>query len=1112
MRIERLELRPFGHFEDAALELRSDAALHVVYGPNEAGKSTILHALRYTLYGMPHGNSREPKFDFRFSARQLRTALALRMDDDSLLAFARSRSTKASVLDPVSDEPDATLAARRAAVVAAVPREVWDARHGLDQPGMRAGARALLHGAASDESIFAVGSGNASVLAVLEELRAARRQLLSDAGNSGSVHVAVKALKDATVERDRARRSTAAWDDAVEAHARQVERLAELRDRRFQLLQEHERLSRTIEAAPAVERRRQLVADLAAIAAVPDTWGQAQHDELTRLDAGLTELEERIARDTAACTAAQERRATLQIETRVLESATTIDALHGQAALVAEAALAAPDLRARLDAARAATNHARELLGTQTITPGATRAELARLVELVESADADIAAAQTELRRAVHGRDAARDALPKLDDDRQGMAALTGALEAAAGVDLAALDRESARLTTERAALDARARRIPGATLDADTACDVALPIAADLERLEQQRRDLDSARRDAQLRLDQAVAKLREHRARLAELEAATAIPDHARLAELRARRDTTVDAVDRVVTDGADGIDAPKLVDSLRYEIESSDAYADSLAAQAERVAAGAALRRAIAADEARRDDASTTLASLDAADAAWRGAWETAWAPSAIVPTSVAAMRTVRDELDAIRTQIEPLRGRIEELEARRSRVERIRVDLARALGDPASGLSLESLVVRARAHASELAAAERSASAAVGRLEQAEHAVREQERVLDERRAVRAGLDAAWTAARHAAGIDDDATTAQVRALLDAAQVVEDCEEQERAARDAVARVDGTLQRFDAAVRAIHRAATGTDAPDELSPERIIEQLRARLDRARGDARVAVELEETIRGIEATVESATADRVGRRAALRSLQRAGHTDDHAELRELDRRWAQRMRLDAERAAVELEVTTITGRAADGVADDLAAEPLSAMQARAAQTADALAGLDEELARVDAERDARARELGALERSDVQALATTRMRDARARLEELVPQYRELALQERMLATMLEDRARRDMRPIVERTSAYVAELTCGAWQRMVVEADDAGDQQILLESAHDAARVPLDGLSEGALDQLYLALRLAILVEGAGGGESMPLVLDDVLPDDPPQQPQW
>ena len=68
MRLTRLDLLKYGAFETRSLTLRPDAKLHVIFGANEAGKSTTLSAVRDLLFGFPN---RTP-YDFRFKASELR--------------------------------------------------------------------------------------------------------------------------------------------------------------------------------------------------------------------------------------------------------------------------------------------------------------------------------------------------------------------------------------------------------------------------------------------------------------------------------------------------------------------------------------------------------------------------------------------------------------------------------------------------------------------------------------------------------------------------------------------------------------------------------------------------------------------------------------------------------------------------------------------------------------------------------------------------------------------------------------------------------------------------------------------------------------------------------
>jgi uncharacterized protein YhaN len=55
MRIKRLDLMAFGPFTDQRLVFDSKGpGLTVIFGPNEAGKSSSLRALKCLLYGIDH--------------------------------------------------------------------------------------------------------------------------------------------------------------------------------------------------------------------------------------------------------------------------------------------------------------------------------------------------------------------------------------------------------------------------------------------------------------------------------------------------------------------------------------------------------------------------------------------------------------------------------------------------------------------------------------------------------------------------------------------------------------------------------------------------------------------------------------------------------------------------------------------------------------------------------------------------------------------------------------------------------------------------------------------------------------------------------------------------
>ena len=71
----------------------------------------------------------------------------------------------------------------------------------------------------------------------------------------------------------------------------------------------------------------------------------------------------------------------------------------------------------------------------------------------------------------------------------------------------------------------------------------------------------------------------------------------------------------------------------------------------------------------------------------------------------------------------------------------------------------------------------------------------------------------------------------------------------------------------------------------------------------------------------------------------------------------------------------------------------------------------------------------------------------------------------------------------------------------ITHGAFSELGAEFN-ADDIPVLVGVRPDQFKVPVEGLSDGSRDQLYLALRLAALDRYLEEYEPMPLVLDDLL----------
>ena len=95
MRFDSLKIPAFGPFTDFKLEFsQSVADLHLIYGANEAGKSSLLRAIHNLLYGIPVRSSD----NFLHSHPKLLIGATV-SDGENDLTFLRKKGNRGTLLD-----------------------------------------------------------------------------------------------------------------------------------------------------------------------------------------------------------------------------------------------------------------------------------------------------------------------------------------------------------------------------------------------------------------------------------------------------------------------------------------------------------------------------------------------------------------------------------------------------------------------------------------------------------------------------------------------------------------------------------------------------------------------------------------------------------------------------------------------------------------------------------------------------------------------------------------------------------------------------------------------------------------------------------------------------
>lgn len=1106
MRLRRLRLPRYGLFTDAEIDFgdRTDGEpdLHIIYGPNEAGKSTALSAFLDMLFAI----ELKSQYGFLHGYGAMRVEADVEIDGE-LRRFTRIKGKKNTLRDR-NDRPLADDAF--AGALGGMDRAAYKTMFSLDDDTLEAGGEEILRSEGRlGQLLFAGGAGLVELGATLRKIREEGEAFHKGKAKKTKLNELKGALKDlAARKRDL---DTAAHEylrlietrkSAGKAYDETVVEIARLEIG----CKDAERRLRALPALAEVDRLRAELADLESLPESPPEWS-ARIGQLVvrepRLAARIEEREKTRARLTA-------ERDAIPADDAILKAADAVAALN-----FARYENAEDDLPRRREALEQNKGRIAAILRRLDRPANADPAALivpatvdGALGELIERR----AAIEERLRTAVGESEDARAEYERAERATEHLGVHAEA-DSAAPFDrlkaaLAAAHRDGARARAELRADACRSLEDRLRTLTAqlrpwagDSAALIAVRAPEDAELAAWKER-LDAAEAEI-ARLETERSSLRaEGKKQAAVLESAkvdAGIADDAEANALRAERDEAWKR-HRAALDNA-------TADAFEDRMNAWDSAADRRLAQAAELAR---IRRAAR-------DARTTAAELERNAAELAAATDRRAAARAEIAAAVETMiRSGAEDLPPDmplpklagwierRAEIlQTLSERDEEAAAAerdREAAERIRARLADALSAVGAAVSPD-------ADAPELAeAAQEAVSAAEAARKALERAAAERDRREAARRRAQAE-DAEWSEAWSAAlarcwmrDIETEPSATEVRRLLQDSTALEAAAESRSNLEHRIDAMERDRAVFADGVRTLaERLEEGFD------PARAHAQARAFEHRLAEAKTVAAKREELRgKGAAAAEECAAARRelTELEAEAGPMYKAFGVDNLLAVQKHLQLVARRTELRKEAAAREARL----------VEDMNAASLAAAKAALADDDAEALkARIEDAAVRI---KDAAARRLEKFHKRKTaeDALADVGGDDAAARLES----------ERRAVILEIEDRARSYMRM---RLGARAAERALDAWREehrgaMMKGASDAFrtisrgaygqlDAQ-LTEKGEVLIGVPADGsgvkraseMSKGARFQLYLALRVAGYLEFVRQHRPVPFIADDIL----------
>lgn len=1108
MRFQRLDFSAFGPFTGLSLDLSGGApgGFHIVFGPNEAGKSSALRGVHDLLFGFPE---RTPDAHVHPTS-ELRIGAALGGDAGQVVELRRLKRRK----DSLRNADDAPIdEGVMSSLLGGVDAQLFERLFGLDHERLRRAGEALLEDRGDvGESLFDAGSGGRGIRSVLSAIEQSADEIFKPRSSKASLNVLLEAYKEVRSATREAQVLPEKWLAQKEQLEAARARLEELGERRKKLREESNAQSRLDAVLGPIAQRNALSEKLAALGALPRLSEDASERRI-KAQRTLDEAQHERARLEREIAKKQERLAELVVPENLLGvSSEAIEKLRDR---VGKYRAAQEDLpRLNEDARR-------------------HEAELQRLVNLLypgQSLDAleALRPSQTELSRVrkLPQRHAAlvervanvQKAIRSLAVQRAQALASLADLPAPAelGVQRRVLASVRANADVERRAraalslvekleLEANAKLSSlgfwRGTLEAVPGLE--LPSEETVERFQRESSELASRLADLERERTAFSQRLALTTQKIKAIESSGSVPSETALESARARRD---DGLRRVlgawarreepsVVDPEYGHDAP-LADALVRAVKAADEHADRLRREAERVSTLATLA-------AEREQLATELAtletraqSLDEKRQALEEAWQLAFRASGVEPATPPEMRAWLARQRMLSDLVQRLReARVDAANACRDR-DALSAELRDALGLQAAPEQTLGAMIAACDEAVE--AGTRAADRRLELLEtlkdiERQQAERDQE-LAEERDALEAWQND-WRSATAKLGFPADLSPDEVVMRLDSLSGLFDALVKLSEQRRRGAGIERDRAKFQEHVSDwinTYAADLASRAPD-VAAEELVRRFQAAEHQRAEHSQIRADL------AELTGSLAALERRGEQAQIEldSLRAAADAPDLLSLAEIEARVAEARTLQRQLDAVEGSLLKDEGMPLGALLAAARGVERPALQVR-------LRELEEELERLDDEHQNLSAQVRDLEHG-LQRYAETDAADyaqslsvQAAEIREQALRYARLKLSKVVLEREVERYREQHQGPVLRRASALFPRLTLGSFRGLRVGVEE----RQIVALREDGKEVAVDGLSEGTRYQLYLALRVASLERYLERNPSLPLVLDDIL----------
>ncbi|MER9829771.1 AAA family ATPase [Mesorhizobium sp. M0134] len=1106
MRLRRLDLTRYGKFTDKAIDFGekpvSGPDLHIVFGLNEAGKSTALAAYLDLLFGIEERS----RYNFLHEYSSMRIGGLLGFDGRAL-AVSRTKSRSNSLHD-AEGRPLSEVAI--SAQLAGLSREAYSSMFSLDDETLEAGGKAILESRGDLGKLLftaSAGLGHASdVLAALEtEADGLHRR------QAQTTEIALLKKRFAELKsRKEAIDTLASTFEALEAER------AEAQEKYDRSLAERAALSarlatieRNARAAPLlgeIKRKASRLAELPDMPSPARTWsgsvaGLIDQDarSRTRLQANADEIDrakakiEAIAVEEAVVAISEQVRGLAERKARYLSAGMDLPTRKMEVQLIDQT----------VANCLAALGRAAEQDPSRLMLPAVVVGTLRTMVEQRSGITTSLRMARDEAAAALDGLNAARGrvgeerAVPEPARARL-MAAVSEAKASGHKREIAeARAFEDERQTSLADAM----RRLRPWSGDAEALSQMSIPAPMQIAAWKELAGDLQRDKAVFSERLAEHEQSRISTSARLAAVRASANIADDETAAAVRRDRDEAwQNHRAGLKAETADAFAAALARDDQvgRARLAHAGELADLRAIKQKATETEAAIERVraqLGELEKRAETASTEIKQM---------------ASTLLKDCQAQSLDLLIGLLDERLSARADALGAWDDILLARARIERttaegerIHLGLASALRSvgiqPEGGEALEAMVVAADRFL------DRQAKVDAERAEAMRGVAAKEEELAARRLAVEIAerRDAAWQAevkeTLKGTWLEDGIAGTGLGSVLDQLSELSKALQDREAMRRRIGKMEADRTGFAEEVARV-LAQAGEPASD-TAPEQVSARLTERLEQAERAREARANLLIDVQKLQDVQEALKAEIAAHETTKQQVLDTFGVKTLPEVAERDEQLRERDGLQS--AVAELEERLTSELALDDFAQArslLESVDLDALAIEKAEIERRLADLDEAIQQQLVRRTRATDKLDAIGGDSQVARIDAERRTVLLEIEEKAARYIELKLGVMSAASALRVYRERHRSGMMSQASEAFALITRGQYTGLTTQPVKGGE--VLIATQRDGQSKIADALSKGARFQLYLALRLAGYYEFAKLRPSVPFISDDIM----------